>query len=94
MGGGSRNELLCRLTAEVTGREVLAGPAEATVLGNVLVQLLAAGEIHSLEEMRALAARSVALQRYEPEHPDRGLETYQRFLDTTGLAATAARTAV
>ena len=39
IGGGARNELLCQLTADMTGREVLAGPVEATALGNVLVQL-------------------------------------------------------
>jgi rhamnulokinase len=94
VGGGSRNGLLCRLTAEVTGREVIAGPAEATVLGNVLVQLMATGDIRSLEEMRELAARSVSLERYAPEQPEHGLEIYQRFLDATGLAAAPARTAV
>ena len=58
IGGGARNELLCRLTADVTGREVLAGPVEATALGNVLVQARAAGELGSLADMRAVAAAS------------------------------------
>jgi rhamnulokinase len=66
IGGGARNELLCRLTADVTGREVLAGPVEATALGNVLVQARAAGELSSLEEMRAVSAASFEPVHYEP----------------------------
>jgi rhamnulokinase len=66
IGGGARNELLCRLTADVTGREVLAGPVEATALGNVLVQARAAGELSSLEDMRAVSAASFEPVHYEP----------------------------
>jgi len=61
IGGGSRNTLLCQLTADVTRREVLAGPVEATALGNVLVQALS-----SLDEMREVSAASFAPVRYEP----------------------------
>jgi rhamnulokinase len=67
VGGGSRNALLCRLTAEACERPVLAGPAEATSVGNVLVQAIAAGELGSLEELRAAVRRSVEVIRYEPE---------------------------
>jgi rhamnulokinase len=66
IGGGARNELLCQLTADVTGREVLAGPVEATALGNVLVQARAAGELASLSDMRAVSAASFAPVHYEP----------------------------
>ena len=66
IGGGARNALLCRLTADITGREVLAGPVEATALGNVLVQARAAGELGSLADMRAVAAASVSPIVYEP----------------------------
>jgi rhamnulokinase len=66
IGGGARNVLLCRLTADITGREVLAGPVEATALGNVLVQARAAGEVGSLADMRALSAASVEPIHYEP----------------------------
>src|SRR3954453_16097079 len=58
IGGGARNAMLVRLTADVTGREVLAGPVEATALGNVLVQARAAGELGSLADLRAVAAAS------------------------------------
>ncbi|HEY1830286.1 MAG TPA: rhamnulokinase family protein [Acidimicrobiales bacterium] len=67
VGGGSQNELLCRLTAEATGLPVVAGPVEATALGNVLVQARARGAVpSSLEELRALVRRSFPLRRYEP----------------------------
>lgn len=66
VGGGSRNALLCRLTAEACERDVLAGPAEATSLGNLLVQAMATGEIDSLDELRDLVRRSAQVVRYEP----------------------------
>ena len=86
IGGGARNELLCGLTADVLGLPVLAGPVEATALGNVLVQARAAGELGSLEEMRALAAASAEPETYEPR--DGGQEIYERFLAVTGLRST------
>lgn len=67
VGGGSQNRLLCQLTADATGKTVVAGPVEATALGNVLVQARAATREHrSLQELRRLIAASSALQRYEP----------------------------
>ena len=66
VGGGSRNDLLCRLTAAATGRPVLAGPVEATALGNVLVQALARGQVRSSAEIRAVVRRSVEVVRYDP----------------------------
>jgi rhamnulokinase len=70
IGGGARNELLCQLTADVTGREVLAGPVEATALGNVLVQARAAGELGSLDDMRAISAASFEPVHYEPSREE------------------------
>ena len=66
IGGGAQNTLLCQLTAEVTGREVLAGPVEATALGNVLVQARASGELGSLADMRAVSAASFEPVHYAP----------------------------
>jgi rhamnulokinase len=66
IGGGARNALLNQLTADVTGREVLAGPVEATALGNVLVQARAAGELGSLADMRAVSAASFEPIHFEP----------------------------
>lgn len=67
VGGGARNELLCRLTADATGLPVLAGPVEAAALGNVLVQARAAGVLSGdLAALRAVGARSAEVRRYEP----------------------------
>jgi rhamnulokinase len=82
IGGGARNDLLCRLTADLCGREVLAGPVEATALGNVLVQARGAGELASLAELRAAAAASAEPRIHEPSGDG---ETYERFLAVTGL---------
>jgi rhamnulokinase len=87
VGGGARNELLCQLTADLTDRPVLAGPVEATALGNVLVQAMALGEVSGLAEARRLVSRSVSLRRYEPSAAQPAVETYQRFLAVTGLTA-------
>ncbi|MDX8051709.1 rhamnulokinase family protein [Lentzea sp. BCCO 10_0798] len=67
VGGGSRNELLCQLTADACGLPVVAGPAEATALGNVLVQARAVGAADgTLADLRTLVRRSQALRRYLP----------------------------
>ena len=85
IGGGARNELLCRLTADLTGRPVLAGPVEATALGNVLVQARAVGELGPLPELRAVAAASADPAVFEPADEVDGI--YDRFLSVTGLNA-------
>ncbi|MBI9115940.1 rhamnulokinase [Sanguibacter suaedae] len=67
VGGGVRNTLLCRLTADATGLPVVAGPVEGAALGNVLVQARAVGVLHgSLADLRAVGARGAGLVRYEP----------------------------
>lgn len=66
IGGGARNDLLNRLTAETTGVKVVAGPSEATALGNLMVQARAAGLVGSLAEMRRCVRESSELKTYEP----------------------------
>jgi len=66
IGGGSRNRLLNQLTADATGRRVLAGPAEATALGNIGIQLLAQGDALSLAEVRAIVDRSFPTEEFMP----------------------------
>ncbi|UXM91301.1 rhamnulokinase [Paenarthrobacter sp. JL.01a] len=67
VGGGSQNRLLCQLTADATGKPVIAGPVEATAQGNVLVQARAAGVVSGgLAELRALVSAGTELVRYEP----------------------------
>jgi len=67
VGGGSSNELLNQLTADATGLTVNAGPVEATVMGNLIVQMMAAGWISSLEEGRALIAASSPRKVFHPQ---------------------------
>ena len=67
VGGGSNHRLLCRLTAGATGLPVRAGPVEATAIGNLSVQAIAAGELASVAEARELIARSFPVTAYEPE---------------------------
>jgi len=66
IGGGSQNEFLNQLTANATGLPVMAGPAEATVLGNAAVQFIALGELGSIAEARQIIADMAATTRYEP----------------------------
>jgi rhamnulokinase len=67
VGGGARNTLLCRLTADACGLPVVAGPAEAAAFGNVLVQARAQGVVGDRWHMRELLARTQPLTRYEPQ---------------------------
>jgi rhamnulokinase len=85
IGGGARNAVLCQITADVLGRRVLAGPVEATALGNVLIQARAAGELANLAEMRAVAAASAQLATYEPRDDAAADDTYGRFLQATSF---------
>jgi len=66
VGGGTRNALLCQLTADACGLPVVAGPTEAAALGNVLVQARAHALVGDLTDMRRLLARTQPLTRYEP----------------------------
>ena len=67
VGGGSRNQLLNQLAANATGRTVIAGPAEATAAGNILVQAIGAGAVAGLSEARQIVERSFPLETYQPE---------------------------
>jgi rhamnulokinase len=70
VGGGARIALLNQFTANATGRTVLAGPTEATVMGNLLVQARAAGEIGSLDEIRGVSRLSAEMQAFHPQEPE------------------------
>lgn len=78
-GGGSRNELLNQMTADATGLPVVAGPVEATVIGNALVQLIALGEIADLRQARAVVAGMDELRRYEPRDKSVWDDAYGRY---------------
>ena len=79
VGGGSRNALLNQFTADATGRTVIAGPVEATALGNVAMQMLAVGAVGSLADARRIIEHSFPVARFEPAAADRWNAHYRRF---------------
>ncbi len=79
VGGGTQNRELCQATADACGRVVLAGPVEATAIGNLLVQAIAAGELSSIEDARAVVRASFPPDRYEPQNTIAWNEAYGRF---------------
>jgi rhamnulokinase len=79
VGGGARNRLLCQWTADATGVAVLAGPEEATLIGNLAVQALALGELASLAEAREAVRASFTPALYEPRDRSAWDEAYARF---------------
>ena len=85
VGGGARNRLLNQFTADATGRTVVAGPVEATALGNVAMQMLATGAVTSLAEARAIIDRSFPVERFEPAETDRWEPHYHRFREYVEL---------
>ncbi len=80
VGGGSQNTLLCQFAADACNRPVVAGPVEATAIGNVLVQAIGLGVLGSLAEGREVVRQSFDVRTYTPQQPDRWNEPYQRFL--------------
>ena len=83
VGGGTQRALLCQFTANACGCRVSAGPVEATVLGNVALQLMATGEIGSLKEARKIVRRSQDIKIYEPCEKEKWDEAYERFCRVT-----------
>jgi sugar (pentulose or hexulose) kinase len=79
IGGCSKDALMCRFTANACGLPVAAGPEEATALGNMLIQLISAGEISSVEEGRSIVAASYPPIWYEPQDTARWEEGYRRY---------------
>jgi rhamnulokinase len=79
VGGGSRNGFLNQMVANCTGRTVIAGPAEATAVGNVLVQAIGAGQLKDLAEARDLVRQSFSVTRHEPRATGGWEEAYRRF---------------
>ena len=85
VGGGSKNALLNQMAANAVGKPVLAGPGEATVIGNLLTQAMALSEIDSLSALRDIVRASFETVEYLPENADQWQEAYGRFLRITGL---------
>jgi len=79
VGGGSRNELLNQFTANATGRRVIAGPVEATAVGNLLVQAIAMKHLDSLAAMRAVVRDSFDVVTFEPVEREVWEAAYEKF---------------
>ncbi len=79
LGGGTKSALLCQMTADATGMTVIAGPDEATVLGNIAVQLIAAGELADIREARSVVAASCEPATYLPQEKRMWDEKYKDF---------------
>ena len=79
VGGGSRNALLSQMVADACNRVAVTGPAEATVLGNVMIQAIATGHIEDLRQGRIAVAESCECQTYEPRHSAAWDEAFARF---------------
>jgi rhamnulokinase len=80
VGGGVKNRMLCQMTADATGAEVIAGPAEAAAAGNLAVQALAAGQLRTAAEVRQLVRRSFRLTTYRPEATPLWERPFARYL--------------
>jgi len=85
IGGGSRNWLLDQFSANAMRAPVLAGPYEATIIGNILVQMVSSGDLGSLVEARNLVRRSFPVEEFTPQDTDQWEEQYQLFIERTGL---------
>jgi rhamnulokinase len=83
VGGGSQSKLLNQFSADATGLPVLAGPVEATALGNVLIQAVTDGELASLSEMRQIIRNSFSIERFEPIRSDQWMAALERYRSIT-----------
>ncbi len=79
IGGGSRNSLLNQLTANITQREVIAGPVEATATGNLLIQAMGLGYLDTLDDIRNVVRHSFPLQHFSPTRTEIWEDGYQRY---------------
>lgn len=84
IGGGAKNDLLNQFTANAIGLPVIAGPSEATAIGNIMMQAKALGAVSNLAEMRKVISNSVVPSVFNPENNESREEAYQKFLKITG----------
>lgn len=80
VGGGAKNRLLCQMTADACQRTVVAGPVEATAIGNLMMQAVARGDLGSIKDARAVIRRSFDVDRHEPRDAGLWQDAYARFV--------------
>jgi len=84
VGGGIKDTLLCQFTANATGKKVIAGPVEATSIGNLMTQAMALSKINSLQEIRQVVKNSFETTEYLPEDIEQWNQAYGRFCSFCG----------
>ena len=84
VGCGTQNRLLCQFAADATGKQVVAGPVEATAVGSILMQAMALGYISSLEEGRNIVSRSFKVVTYASKQTSEWENAYQKYLKLKG----------
>ncbi|QCX33941.1 rhamnulokinase [Caloramator sp. E03] len=80
VGGGIQDKMLCQFTADATGKEVIAGPIEATAAGNIAVQAMALGAIKDLNDARRIIRNSFQMQTYKPQNTQEWDKVYEKFI--------------
>jgi rhamnulokinase len=84
VGGGAHNWLLCQMTADALGLPVYAGPAEATAIGNIMVQAMSAGLVSSLDGLRSVVRESFKIKLYQPKPSEDWEKAFKRFCKLVG----------
>jgi rhamnulokinase len=92
VGGGSQSKLLNQFAASATGRTVLAGPVEATAIGNVLIQAITMGELRSLRELRQLVKASFEIESFDPQLSPALQQARQRFAEISDYERSGSKT--
>ena len=85
IGGGSKNHLLNQWTANAIGIPVLAGPSEATAIGNIMIQAKASGYVNTLQEMRQIISQSVSIEVFCPDNFAEWDSAYKKYIEITHL---------
>lgn len=81
LGGGTKDPLLCQMTADSLGIPVVAGPAEATAIGNIMLQLIALGDIKDIDEGREIIRAQESVRQYNPQNTAEWEKAYQGFCE-------------
>ncbi len=84
VGGGTQNKQLCQAAADACGRRVVAGPIEATAIGNVMMQAVATGQVGSIAEARDVIRRSFDVDEYEPRNTAAWDDAFEKFISVVG----------
>ena len=85
VGGGTQNKLLCQMAADACNCRVVAGPVEATAIGNVMMQAVSGGDVHSIAQAREVIRGSFEVDEYTPQNTKPWDDAYERFQRLVGV---------